>query len=64
VEFMCHCNRDKIENMLMMLPVADLKELRDNGPFPLKIKCHHCNTEYHFEKDALAEIYGRRYPNN
>ena len=64
VEFMCHCNHDKIENMLMMLPVDDLKDIRDNGPFPLKIKCHHCNTDYHFEKAELGEIYGRRYPNN
>ncbi len=64
VEFMCHCNRDKIENMLMMLPVTDLKDIRDNGPFPLEIKCHHCNTAYLFEKDELAGIYGKRYPNN
>ncbi len=64
VDFMCHCNRDKIENMLMMLPVTDLKDIRDNGPFPLEIKCHHCNTDYLFEKDELVEIYGRRYPNN
>jgi molecular chaperone Hsp33 len=64
VEFMCHCNREKIENMLLLLPVDDLKDIRDNGPFPLEIKCHHCNTDYHFEKDELVEIYGRRYPHN
>ena len=64
VEFMCHCNRDKIENMLLLLPVHDLKDIRDNGPFPLEIKCHHCNTAYLFEKEALAGIYGRRYPHN
>ena len=64
VEFMCHCKRDKIENMLMMLPVTDLKDIRDNGPFPLEIKCHHCNTDYLFDKDELVEIYGQRYPNN
>ena len=64
VEFMCHCNREKIENMLMMLPIHDLKDIRDNGPFPLEIKCHHCNTGYLFEKEELAGIYGRRYPHN
>lgn len=64
VEFMCHCNRDKIENMLMMLPVDDLQDIRGNGPFPLEIQCHNCNTAYLFEKDELAQIYGRRYPNN
>jgi len=64
VEFMCHCNREKIQNMLMMLPTHDLKDIRDNGPFPLEIKCHHCNTAYLFEKEELAGIYGQRYPHN
>jgi molecular chaperone Hsp33 len=64
VEFMCHCNREKIENMLLLLPVYDLKDIRDNGPFPLEIKCHHCNTAYLFEKEKLAGIYGKRYPDN
>jgi len=64
VEFMCHCSRDKIENMLMMLPVDDLQDIRDNGPFPLEIKCHHCNTAYLFTPAELAGIYGRRYPHN
>lgn len=64
VEFMCHCSRRKIESMLMMLPVADLKDLRDNGPFPHEIRCHHCNTIYPIEKEELADIYGQRYPHN
>ncbi len=64
VEFMCHCNRDKIESMLQLLPVDDLKDIRDNGPFPLEINCHHCNTNYHFAENELAGIYGKRYPNN
>jgi molecular chaperone Hsp33 len=64
VEFMCHCNRDRIENMLMMLPVTDLSDIRDNGPFPLEIKCHNCNTAYLFEQAELAVIYGKRYPDN
>jgi len=64
VEFMCHCNREKIENMLMLLPVDDLKDMRDNGPFPIEIKCHHCNTAYLFQQEDLFGIYGRRYPHN
>jgi len=64
VEFMCHCNRSKIESMLMLLPVTDLKDLRDNGPFPHEIICHHCNTIYPIEKEELADIYGQRYPHN
>jgi len=59
-----NCNRDKIENMLMLLPVDELQDMRDIGPLPLEIKCHHCSTAYHFEQQELAEIYGSRYPNN
>ncbi len=64
IEFMCHCNRDRVRSLLMMLPVADLREIRDNGPFPVEMRCHYCNTRYHFAEKDLRIIYGQRYPNN
>ncbi len=64
IEFMCHCNRDRVYSLLMLLPVADLKDIRDNGPFPLEMRCHYCNTPYHFTQKDIREIYGQRYPNN
>jgi molecular chaperone Hsp33 len=64
VEFMCHCNKEGVRNLLMMLPVYDLKDIRDNGPFPVEIKCHYCNTAYYFSKNDIERIYGTRYPNN
>jgi len=64
VEFMCHCNRDKVQSLLTLLPIDDLKDISDNGPFPLEMCCHYCNTCYHFRREELREIYGRRYPNN
>jgi molecular chaperone Hsp33 len=64
VEFMCHCNKEGVRNLLMMLPVHDLKDIRDNGPFPVEIKCHYCNTAYYFSKNDIGRIYGTRYPNN
>jgi len=64
VEFMCHCGREGVRNLLMMLPVHDLKDIRDNGPFPVELKCHYCNTAYYFSKYEINEIYGARYPNN
>ena len=56
VEFMCHCNRDKIRAMLAMLDPAELADMARNGPFPLKIRCHHCNTNYSFDREALQDI--------
>jgi len=64
IEFMCHCNRDKVRSLVTLLPIDELKDIRDNGPFPLEICCHYCNTPYHFKREDIAEIYGTRYPNN
>jgi molecular chaperone Hsp33 len=64
VEFMCHCNKEGIRNLLMVLPVHDLKDIRNNGPFPVTLKCHYCNTTYYFSKTEIDRIYGARYPNN
>ena len=56
IEFMCHCNRDRVENMLTMLPEKDLRDMAENGPFPVEIKCHHCATPYRFSEKDLSEI--------
>ena len=64
IEFMCHCNQEKLRNLLTLLPFDELKDMRDNGPFPLEMTCHYCNTQFHFSREELEEIYGKRYPNN
>ena len=64
VEFMCHCNRERVRSLLMLLPIEDLKDIRDKGPFPLEMRCHYCNTAYHFAEQDIRKIYGQRYPNN
>jgi molecular chaperone Hsp33 len=64
IEFMCHCNREKVHSLLTLLPIDELKDICDNGPFPLEMCCHYCNTRYHFTREDLQVIYGKRYPNN
>jgi molecular chaperone Hsp33 len=64
IEFMCHCNQSRVRSLLTLLPIEDLKDIRDNGPFPLEMRCHYCNTAYHFTKGDIRKIYGQRYPNN
>ncbi len=61
IEFMCHCSNDKIKTMLSMLPQKVLIEIKDNGPFPVEIKCHNCNTSFNFNKIDIEDIYSKKY---
>ena len=60
IEFMCHCSPRRLRQVLKMLPVDELKDIRDNGPFPLEMRCHYCNTLYHFSKEEIQELYAKR----
>lgn len=56
IEFMCHCNADRMRTYMKMLPDNDLLDMRDHGPFPLELRCHYCNTAYVFSKEDVAAI--------
>lgn len=56
VEFMCHCNPKRISTMLAMLKLQDLEEMAENGPFPIEIRCHYCNTIFEFSQDEMVRI--------
>lgn len=58
IEFMCHCNKKRLQKYLSMLPPDDIRDIRQNGPFPLELRCHLCNTAYEFSKMDIQEIYG------
>ena len=60
VEFMCHCSRKKIQNMLRMLDIQELEDMAVNGPFPVRILCHHCSTTYEFSQRQLQAQYRNR----
>lgn len=60
VEFMCHCSRDKTRNVLRMLPVEELADIRRNGPFPLEMQCHYCGSRYRFQKADIERLYQQR----
>jgi molecular chaperone Hsp33 len=64
VEFHCHCNRDQIRNVLKMLPLDELKDLQAKGPFPVAIRCHHCNTNYLFDREQVDRIVATRFADN
>lgn len=60
VEFFCRCDENKIASMVGMLPIEELKDISENGPFPLEIKCHNCNTSYSYNQDLMEKIYMKR----
>jgi molecular chaperone Hsp33 len=64
IEFFCRCSRDRVHNLLALLPIEDLRDISANGPFPLQTRCHHCNTLYDFTQEEIRQIYGIRYPDN
>jgi molecular chaperone Hsp33 len=64
VEFNCHCNRDQIRNVLKMLPLGELKDIQVNGPSPVELRCHHCNTRYLFDQKQIDRIVAARFADN
>ncbi len=60
VEFMCHCGEQQIRAMLSMLELNELADMAANGPFPVEIRCHKCNTCYAFDQAAVQAIYAQR----
>lgn len=56
VEFFCRCSKDKMANYLSKLPGRDLSDLAQNGPFPVELRCHHCNSAYGFTREEIAQF--------
>lgn len=60
VEFFCRCTREQMAAYISMLPDNDFYEMRDHGPFPLEMTCHHCNTKQFFSKEELEALESKR----
>lgn len=56
VEFFCRCSEDQMAAYLKTLPQKDREDLLENGPFPLEVTCHNCNSAYLFPREKLVEI--------
>lgn len=56
VRYRCRCDAERMRLLLLQLSLADLEDMRANGPFPVTLTCHFCNQHYHFDQQALADI--------
>jgi molecular chaperone Hsp33 len=56
IEFMCYCMKERMLQYLSALSKNEISDIIKNGPFPVEIRCHNCNTKYYFEKDEIEQI--------
>ncbi len=56
VEFFCRCNEKTMRGYISRLPQDDLRDIALNGPFPLEIRCHNCNTLYSFSRSDIEKM--------
>lgn len=56
VSFHCDCNRERFRKFIAALPADDLAEVQEKGPFPLRVTCHNCASNYFFEREELIGL--------
>lgn len=53
--FSCNCSKERIEKAIVSIGKKDIQSMIDDGE-TIEVKCHFCNTAYHFTVDELKEI--------
>lgn len=56
VGFFCDCSRERFRRFIAALPPEDLLEVREKGPFPLRVTCHNCSSDYFFDEAEIAAL--------
>jgi len=56
VEFFCRCSQERMGGYLKGFAREDREDILKNGPFPLELRCHHCNSVYFFTQPQLEEL--------
>lgn len=57
--FGCRCSRERAEEALRAMSVAELNGIRRSGK-PQHVACHMCGAEYAFDAEAIGAIIGRK----
>ncbi len=56
IEFFCRCSKERMEGYLRNLQNEEKEDMMKNGPFPVEVRCHHCNSVYKFTKNDLQAL--------
>ena len=46
----------QVQRFLAALPASELDDIKENGPFPLKLTCFNCSTEYAFTREEIGAL--------
>ncbi len=55
VDFICDCNEERLEQVLMSIGEKDLREIVEEDK-QAELVCHFCNKKYHFDEESLTRL--------
>ena len=55
VSYHCNCSKERIEKAIISIGKKEIGEMIEDGE-TIEVKCHFCNTAYHFTVEELKEI--------
>lgn len=56
--FYCNCSKERVEQAVASVGKKDIQEMINDGK-PIEVKCHFCNTVYHYSVEELKNILKR-----
>lgn len=56
--FYCNCSKERVEQAVASVGKKDIQEMINDGK-PIEVKCHFCNTAYHYSVEELKAILKR-----
>ena len=56
--FYCNCSKERVEQAVASVGKKDFQEMINDGK-PIEVKCHFCNTAYHYSVEELKNILKR-----
>lgn len=54
-KFDCNCSKERIEKAIISIGRKEIQEMIEDGE-TIEVKCHFCNTAYHFTVEELKEL--------
>ncbi len=54
-KFYCNCSKERVEKAVVSVGKKEIQSMIDDKE-PIEVKCHFCNSAYHFSVDELKEL--------